>query len=398
MNDPLRFGTPDDLDGIWEVFRLGFGARDRDREAWMSAVDPDRCVVVAGPRGEVAAASHVRPFGQWFGGRPVPLAGYSPVAVLPEFRGRGWARAVTAGHYDDLRQRGEVVAGLFPASLALYRSVGFELAGSYVARRLAAADVAGIRPSRPVEVRRGTPADVEAVHRCYEGAGAQQDGLLVRPVGWWSRRLPPELGDALLYVVDGPSPDVVAGYAIARRGPGREPFDYSMSVTEVVAHDPDVLRALWRVVGSSGSQAPDLHVIGPAEDDLLLLLDHHAPDTVRSEIRWMLRLVDLPAAVAARGWNPLASGRVEVAVTDVHAPWNDGRWTIEVDGGEARATPGGAGTVEVTIGALSSWWAGYASASRLARTGGLASSDPVALRAMDGLAPAGAPPVLLDFY
>ncbi len=27
MDDGLRFGTPEDLDGIWEVFRLGFGSK-----------------------------------------------------------------------------------------------------------------------------------------------------------------------------------------------------------------------------------------------------------------------------------------------------------------------------------------------------------------------------------
>lgn len=398
MSSTTRFGTPDDLDGLWEVFKLGFGASEQRREHWVSGLDPQRALIIDGPRGEVAAASHIRPFRQWFGGRAVPLAGFSPVAVLPEHRGRGLGRAVTAGQYPDLRERGEVIAGLFPASLALYRSVGFECAGSYLHRRFPANDLARMRPRRPVDVRRGTIDDVAAVHRCHARTAPGRDGTLERSASWWEDRLPSDLDATMLYVVDAPmAPGELAGYAVYRHGRARAPYDYSVVVSEVQSDDPEVVRALWRVVASSGSQAPDLDVIGPAEDDLFLLADHAAPDVVRSEIRWMLRLIDLPGAMAARGWHPDARGQVHLAVVDEHAPWNQGTWVLDVADGSAQATPGGDGTVEVSIGGLSSWWAGYAPAARLARTGHLASADRRSLTTMDGLVGA-SPPVLLDFY
>lgn len=394
----MRFGTDADVDGLWDLFKLGFGATEARRDEWVRDLDPARSLIVDGPRGEVAAASHIRPFTQWFGGRGVPLAGYSPVAVLPEHRGRGLGRAVTAGQYGDLRERGEVIAGLFPASLALYRSVGFECAGSYVHRRFPANDLARIRPTRPVDVRRGTVEDVAAVHRCHAAAAPGRDGSLSRSERWWEGRLPPTLDGTQLYVVDDPArPGDLLGYAIYRHGKARAPYDYSVVVSEVLSDDPDVVRALWRVVASSGSQAPDLEVIGPAEDDLFLLADHAAPDVVRSEIRWMLRIIDLPGAMAARGWPSQARGQVHLAVIDEHAPWNHGTWVLDVADGHATATPGGDGTVEATIGGLSSWWAGYAPATRLARTGHLASADRNALAVLDQLVPA-APGVLPDFY
>ena len=394
---PLRHGTPADVDALWELFRIGFSAPDARRDEWVAGLEPERCLIAEGPRGEVAAASHVRPMEQWFGGRAVPLGGYSPVAVLPEFRGRGWGTAVTAGQLPDLRDRGEVIAGLFPASLALYRGCGFEVAGSYVRRRFPARDLAGIAPARPVDVRRGMPDDVDAVHRCHAALAPGRDGTLARTEQWWEHLMPRDLRRAFLYVVDDPArPGEVLGYATFGHGPGRPPYDYSVHVAEVRADDPDALRALWRVVASSSSQAPDVHVIGPAEDDLFLLAPHAAPEVVESEIRWMLRLVDLPAAIAARGWPSSARGRLEVEVDDRHAPWNAGRWTIDVADGSAVAARGGAGTVQATIGGLSSWWAGYADPRRLARTGGLA-GPAEALDAMGELLPA-VPPVLPDFY
>ncbi len=397
MDPRLRPGTDDDLDGIWDVFRLAFGFTAADRQRWMFDVDPARCLVVDGPRGEIAAASRVLPFRQWFGGRAVSLGGYSPVAVQAEHRGRGLGRAITAGHFADLRDRGEVIAGLFPSSVALYRSVGFELAGSYVHRRLRAADVGAVRPGRPVDVRRGSIDDLAAVHRCHLRLGPNHDGTLVRSEGWWARRFDHDLSTSVLYVVDAAEPGELDGYSVHRLGSTAPPYDYTVVVSEVVADDPDVYRALWRVVGSSGSQAPDVNVVGAAEDRLFLVLGGADPTSVRSEIRWMLRLVDAPGAVAARGWRPSVRGTVDLAVVDEHAPWNTGRWVLTVEDGHGRLEPGGDGTVEATIGGLSSWWSGYASARRLATTGHLRSADPAALGVLDDLG-ATSPPTLVDFY
>lgn len=401
VDDAMRFGTSDEVDAIWQVFRHGFGAKDADREAWTRDLDPARSLVIVDERGEVGAASHIRRFEQWFGGRAVPLAGYSPVAVLPQHRGRGWGRGVTAGHFADLRDRGEVIAGLFPASVQLYRSVGFELAGSYVQRRIPASLFASITPApdaEPVAVRRGTVDDVAAIHRCYHRLARRLDGPLTRDDAWWTRRLPTDLADTLCFVVDHPTePGELDGYAVYRHGKARPPYDYSVVVSEVQGATPEVLRTLWRVVGSSGSQAPDVEVIGCAEDPVFLLLGGAEPTSVRSEIRWMLRLVDAVGAVAARGWNPTVHGRVDLSVADDHAPWNAGRWQLEVDGGEGRLTPGGSGTVEVSIQGLSSWWSGYAGARALATTGHVRSTDPSALATLDGLG-ASSPPTLVDFY
>ena len=336
---------------------MAFGLNPHDRDRWMAAVDAERCVVADGPRGTIAAASHVRPFGQWFGGRPVGLGGYSPVAVAPEFRGRGLAQAIIVGHYDDLRQRGEVIAGLFPAAVSLYRKVGFDLAGSYVRRTVPAALFADLPRATDVPVRRGEAGDRAAIIRCYERLAGRTDGSLVRDEHLWRGRLPDDLAGVEVFVVDATGrPGEVDGYAMYRMTPTDPPADYSVTVSEVVADTADQQRALWRVVGSSGSQAPDVHVIGPAEDPLFLMLGGAAATSVRTEIRWMSRLVDLPAAVAARGWNPTVSGRVHLQVRDAHASWNDGRWVVEIDGGEGRVTAGGDGTVAVGIGGLSTWW------------------------------------------
>ena len=53
-----------------------------------------RLCAYAGER--VVAIAHSIPFGQWLGGKQVPCAGIGAVAVLPEYRGQGAARALVS--------------------------------------------------------------------------------------------------------------------------------------------------------------------------------------------------------------------------------------------------------------------------------------------------------------
>lgn len=398
VSPETRFARADELPAVWDVFVRSFDFPQDRFEEFVGRSGPER-VLASFAGGRVVAGSRMVPFGQWFGGRRVPMAGYSPVAVAPEQRGRGLGRAVTVGQYENMRDRGEVAAGLFPSSPALYRSVGFELAGGYVDRRIPSHHLGAIRGGEDVVVRPGTADDVSAVRACYDRVAPTRHGHLDRPEEMWRRKVPADLAGLHLYVVDDVSTaaPVVAGYAAYRHQKTRPPYEYAVRLVELISEDPDVSAALWRVVGSSGTQAPHVFVTGPPDDPVFLRLPMADPRSVRSEIRWMIRLIDAAGAVAARGYRSSATARVELDIRDVDAPWNAGRWVLDVSEGSAELRPGGAGTVETTIGGLSSIWAGYASARTLATAGLMRSADPAALDALDE-AFAGPAPVLADFY
>jgi len=394
-----RFATVDDLPSIWDVFVRSFDFPPERFQEWLADPGPDRVIGSFDDTGRAVAGSRLVAFGQWFGGQRVSMAGFSPVAVAPEHRNRGLGRAVTAGHYGDMRDRGEVAAGLFPSSVALYRSVGFELAGGYVERRIPSVHLQAIRAGAEVVVRLADEEDVPGVRACYERIAPTRHGHLDRPEEMWRRKVPFDLAGLHLYVVEDltAARPTIAGYAVYRHVKARHPYDYAIQLIELMADDPDVSAALWRVVGSSGTQAPHVTVVGAPDDAVFLQLPMADPTAVRSEIRWMVRLVDAPGAIAARGYRRSARARVDLQIVDPDAPWNAGRRVLDVGDGGASLALGGAGTVEASIGGLSSLWAGYASARTLATTGLLRSSDPAALDDLDEVF-AGPPPTLLDFY
>jgi predicted acetyltransferase len=104
-----------------------------------------------------------------------------------------------------------------------------------------------------------------------------------------------------------------------------------------------------------------LRFTGPPAHPLGLLVEEQRVLPVWT-YRWMLRLLDVPAALSRRGYAP-ASGEVVLAVEDGLFPENRGPWRLEADGsGSLSVSPAGGSRVRpVTIGTLSSMYSGFLS-------------------------------------
>jgi predicted acetyltransferase len=96
---------------------------------------------------------------------------------------------------------------------------------------------------------------------------------------------------------------------------------------------------------------------------------------------WMLRVVDAPAAMTARGFPPAVAAAVPLEINDSARPANSGTWQLEVAGGKGALTPAAApaarGAAPLALGArgLAALYAG----------------TPVATLRLAGLAAGGAP-------
>src|ERR1700756_3040081 len=66
---------------------------------------------------------------QYWLGRPVKMAGVASVKVAPEHRGRGVGRALMTELLGRIAERGFPLSALYPATMPIYRSLGWELAG-----------------------------------------------------------------------------------------------------------------------------------------------------------------------------------------------------------------------------------------------------------------------------
>jgi predicted acetyltransferase len=88
-----------------------------------------------------------------------------------------------------------------------------------------------------------------------------------------------------------------------------------------------------------------------------------------------VRLVDLPEAVSARGYE--ADGDVVVEVADESAPWNAGRWRIRVKEGTGEATrTDDTAELSLPVAALGAAYLGGANLAEMKRAGTIAEHRP----------------------
>jgi predicted acetyltransferase len=145
---------------------------------------------------------------------------------------------------------------------------------------------------------------------------------------------------------------------------------FALRVRRLFGVDRDVERALWRFVGQHFPVAAMTTFRSRPAEPLLLELPYGLHLAGPADEHFMTRIIDAPAAIAARGW-PAVSAVVELEITDERHPEGAGRFVLEVDGGSATLTPGGSGRIAVDIGALSSLYTGFVTAAQLAHAGRL---------------------------
>jgi predicted acetyltransferase len=385
----IRTLRASELELAWELDADSFHVSTEKKERSLRFCDPDR--VLGAFEGErLVGMLRMLPLGQFFGGRAVPMGGLSAVAVAPDWRGRGLAGQLLRGSIAAMRERGERISTLYPAATSLYRSVGWELAGSHAFRRIDPADLLGLARPAGGRARPMQESDAEAVRECYRRLAAPSNGCLDRPPPWWERRFE-SWRDQSRFVYEDET-GVVDGYLVYQQLDGEWSAlggDFGLVASEIVANTRDASLGLWRLLGSWSSQVDQLIYRGPVEDPRLLLAPQQRA-TLLAEIRWMVRVLDAPGAVAARGFPRGLELEVPLRLRDPVVAANDAGFVLSVQEGRGELarceSPGRSGAVsgpELGIEAFASLYSGWARSADLARVGLLAGGSPDQRSALD---------------
>lgn len=351
--------------------------RAADGELWAVEVDG---VVMAHCR--VTAADH------WLGGGAVPCQRIASVSVAPEHRDRGAGgalmRAMVRKGYSD----GLGLSVLFPATVAMYRGLGWELAGDFNRTRF---DTRHVPPVGPPLVLAAAP-DWDAVRACHGRFAASVNGAGVRSEDRWR-----ELRETaeFVYVLDGPG--WLEAYALVRHKPDPDGWRYVLSVEDWAAVTPRGLEAVAGFVGRHGTLSGTAILPGPAVPLLGMHVPEQADWDMDTDFSWMARGLDLGAAVSARGYPPGLHAEVTLSVDDPLLPEARGPWRLSVEEGKGRLEPATA-TADVTLRAraVGPLLTGFRDAATLA-LGGLAHGDEDALATLSGVFAAPSP-FFLDFF
>jgi predicted acetyltransferase len=391
MAYPIRALTVDDLPASWELTRIAFGG-DREAPSGWLRDRPGRVTWGAFDEGgRLVAKAMDRDQAHWFGGRLVAASGVAGVVTVPELRRAGLGRTVLTRTLHAARERGAAIATLFRTSPIPYRRVDFEEVGTLTWMTMPASALRGVGMPEGVTLRPAAPDDLAAVEEIYRTAARASAGMLERSGPLYAASdVLSEFDGVTLAVREGRA----EGYASWNRTPG---YDASgrVNVFDLIGLTPDATNALLAMLASWADVAPTIGLRLPDGDAAPLLAPFTAA-AVESREPWMLRVLDAPAAVAARGWPPHLSGSVDLELEDAVCPWNAGSWRLVLEGGEGRLEPGGSGAVRVTMRGLAVLYAGGATPAVLRRAGLLAGDE--AADAFLAAASAGPVPALLDYF
>lgn len=365
----VRTLDPDDLDQLSNLAAHSFGGPRRELTPETMTVPPEDTVAAyAGSR--LVGTTAVHRYEQWWGGRAVPCGGVAGVIVAPDHRGAGLARVLLAEATAAMRDRGVPISALYPTTASLYRSVGYEVAGWWARRAVSVRDLP--RPSGDVTWEQVAPdhPDIPAVQA---GCAAGRDGWIVPPArGWtaWAHR--EAQGTTWTWLGRrGPTADAVSALSYAHAAADRGLYDIDASM--VVGIDGPALGDALAFLGANGTTGDRVRTTLPGP-----LLARHVPQASRiptlDDWPWMLRLIDLPGAMAARGWPPGVHLEVHLQVLPPDRVPGDptaGRWVLRVGDGAATCDPGGDGTVEVAVTDLAALYSGHLDPSQLVAEGRL---------------------------
>ncbi|HEX2051282.1 MAG TPA: GNAT family N-acetyltransferase [Actinomycetota bacterium] len=284
-------------------------------------------------------------------GGAVPAAGVSLVGVLPSHRRRGLLTRMMRAQLDDARARGDAVAILFASEGPIYQRYGYGVASFHTALDL---DRHGMtvrgEPDPPGgwRVVHSPMSVVDALSAVYDDVRGATAGMFGRSRAWWEHHR----------LFDEHAEDRYGRMLAAVYAPGPRPLAYGLyrfhhdwsdaaprgrvEVVEALASTPAATRALWRFLLGIDLSVRVQAFLQPVDHPLLLLLNDPRRARLRVVDNLWLRVLDVRAALAARGY--ARRGALTFELHDELCPSNAGTWRLDAapDGGRVEPASGAA--------------------------------------------------------
>ncbi|GAA3569737.1 GNAT family N-acetyltransferase [Amycolatopsis ultiminotia] len=310
-------------DGRWAAVADAWAA-----DGTTGAFDGDRVIGVACS----AATTMTVP-----GGGTVPMAAVDGVGVSADRTRRGVLTAMMGAQLAEFAERGYVVAGLHASEAVIYGRFGYGVA----------VRAATVRAELPVRVRDGIAAPgavalldgeeaIAAAPAIYERIGQHRPGMITRPARWWAISSDWHLREEGFRLAVHTGPGGADGFAVLRTTP--QDRGVRLEVRDLHAGNAAAVAGLWRFLLSIDLVTTVIAPDRPVDEEVgVLLTDPRRARTVAIRDHLWLRLVDVPAALAARTY-----GTAEPVTLEVHdrmLPANGGRYRLGPGGAERTEAP-----------------------------------------------------------
>ena len=392
MTIELRPMTSDEMDQLGQLTSYVYGGNygDGTTNTVTATTRPEWTLCAFdGPR--LVSSFSTIPFTMRANGTAVPMGGVSAVGTLPEYRRRGLVRRIATQAFADMRERGQAVASLWASQAAIYQRYGYAMASVLRSYRVDTADIGfhdGNEGSSRVE-RLDVAGGYDVVKRVYIAFIANRTCYLhrARPL-WLNNALDEDDAAGPIHIAlsrDADSePATSAIYTLRAGQHDHASRGQQLAIRDLAWLSPGAYRSLWSFIKRHDLVGSVRWDNAPVDDPAVELFMEPRLLHARDHEGLWLRVVDVPTALAGRGWD--ADGELSIAVAeDALAPWNTGTWRVSASGGAAEVVPNrGSPDLRLSVKALALLYTGRRSARELAAWGML-EGEPAAVRRADAL-------------
>ena len=343
--DVRAFDT--DPRAFYDAAELAFSEtpRDDDFESWQRLFEPDRAIgAYDGDR--IVGTAGAFGYQLTVPGGVLPAAGVTIVGVQPTHRRQGILRRMMRLQLDGIHERGEPLAILWASEGSIYQRFGYGLA-TVAAKVKVERDRSAFRTTHiPAGTIRFVDADEAArlFPPVYAAVQPDRPGFFDRSETYWRDAFlrDPEHwreGATAAYHIVHETAGVTDGYARYRV---RERWDdegpqSTIRVVEKLATNPAADLDLWRfLLDIDLMKNLEWWNLAPDDPILLSVLEPRRIGLSLGDGIW-LRIVDVAPALAGRRY--ATDGRLVIELADESCAWNDGTWSLRVEGGVALVEP-----------------------------------------------------------
>ena len=326
------------------------------------------------------------------GGRLLPTAGVSWIAVLPTHRRHGILTAIKRTQLDDASDRGEALAILYASESGIYRRFGYGVSTSSMSVSVERRHSEFLNPVPDGRVRLVEEDDARKLFPdIFDRARRNQPGAVQRVDAWWPGeffwRDQDEKGTRHYCACESADGNL-DGYAAYRfEASWDNDPNGTVHVTDLVSVTPEARAVLWRYLLDVDLVDTIKAWVVPVDEPLRWLLreSRRMRVTRLGDSLWV-RVLDAPAALSARTY--ATPGRVVFEIADPVRPDGEAAGRFVLDGG-----PGGADARRTTdepdlvldVAALGGVLLGGVRPSALARAGLVDERTPGALAIADSM-------------
>ena len=355
---------------------------------------------------EMRAGLVLIPMQMWFGAGTVRAGGISGVATPPEYRRQGYIGRLLDAVAAEMRADGYPLSILYPFYFPFYKRYGWahvsdNLQYTIPIERLPVVKQTGSWHSvavttdlpKPGEGPVVSDADLAILMGIYDAWAPGRNGPLVRAAAHWRRRKLSRPANIYYWRDLSGEPRAYVMYTFKETAP----WTRQVQIREVIALDGAALRATLGFLRNHDSQAQDITVDQPEAGRLLALLED---PRVKVEVDpgFMLRILDVPAALEARRYPAGVSARLALQVTPVHGDIAPVGGQLAVSDGAGSWSPTRiAPDLSLDERVLGQLYSGYLTPGQAADLGLLTVHNPAALAQADAIF-AGPKPYLADFF